>query len=136
VPAPSLEPAVADTLRSYAFPGNVRELESIAQHVALRMGSERQVRLAHLPFARMQPDDAPGDSEKSIELMVREGMKMREIESEVARQATLAALRIRSHRQPEESRTDLVNEVARSLGVSSRTIYNKLNGTEKPLQSC
>lgn len=130
--AVTLEPAVVDALQDYRFPGNVRELETIAQYAAVRMGTEDHVRLAHLPLARMHAPAAPASELMPVELMVRNGMKMREIESEVTRQATTAALRMWAARQPHASRTDVVNEVARSLGVSPRTIYNKLNGADNP----
>ena len=121
-----------DYLRSYGFPGNVRELSSIAQQTVARMGDDARVRLAHLPFDRMLSADSAPSNDESIEEMVEHGMQMRDIETEVTRQATLAAIKLWRTRKPDMSKTQVVKEVARSLGVSPRTIYNKLNGIIRP----
>jgi predicted DNA binding protein len=95
------------------------------------MGDERSVRLAHLPVERMLASQSDNSSETSVESMVRQGMQLRDIESEVSRQAARAALMLWTERQPDTPRTQVVKQVARSLGVSARTIYNKLNGVER-----
>ncbi len=128
-PKTDVEPAVFDFLQAQSFPGNVRELEAIAQQAAVRMGDERQVRLAHLPFDRMQVDEDSPD--KTVEAMVQQGMQMSDIEAEIARQTTRAALRLWTEREPDKPRTEVVKQVARSLGVSPRTVYNKLNGAKR-----
>ena len=95
------------------------------------MGDERCVRLAHLPFDRMRVGKNGDSSDKTVEYMVQHGMRMRDIEAEISRQAAHAALHIWAAKHPNNPRTVVVKQAAHSLGVSPRTIYNKLNGADQ-----
>ncbi len=59
-PAPSIEQAVVDRLNVHSFPGNVRELQNIAEALAIRSRGAGQVTLDHLEdiFRSMQVDSS------------------------------------------------------------------------------
>ena len=126
-----LTPEVCDLLTAYDYPGNVRELESIAKLTAARLGDETRLRLGHLPLDRLTPQQPTPTNSHDIETMVESGMCMRDIESEVSLRATSAAINYCKQKRPDYSRTELVEQAAKALGVSPRTVYNKLNSLEK-----
>ena len=59
---PEIEPAVLERLSTWSFPGNVRELQNIAEALAIRSRSERRVTQAHLTevFRSMNIDPGRG----------------------------------------------------------------------------
>ncbi|MBT8099136.1 MAG: sigma 54-interacting transcriptional regulator [Gammaproteobacteria bacterium] len=123
---------VIEYLQDYHYPGNVRELASIAAQMRSRAGPERHIRFAHIPFNRLASDSSGStDAASSVKQMVLNGSRMRDIENEFTRQAAQIAIRIWRKKMPDLQRTEVVKLVAESLGVSPRTIYNKLNGEDR-----
>ena len=104
----SLSPKAARLLSEYNYPGNVRQLANIIEH-AMILTQGREITADCLPAELWR------NREKEEEATsVYAGKTLREIEKEAIREA------LQAHGQ----RRDLT---ARSLGISVRTLHNKIN---------
>ncbi len=104
-PAPELGPEVLQALREHSWPGNVRELRNVVER-ALILGDGRAIRTADLPPEILRRSGGE-------EIRVQLGRPLDEVE----RDYLLATLR-----RFGGNRT----RTAEALGVSPKTLYNKL----------
>lgn len=111
-----VSPAVLETFRKYRWPGNVRELENVLGRAMMNMRyQDDEVTLAHLPplvpsdTGPLPPGQRPVPAQGVVSLKdALEAAERRAIEEALA--------------QANGNKT----KAARSLGVSIRTLYNKL----------
>jgi DNA-binding NtrC family response regulator len=101
-----LTPECTGLLQAYPWPGNVRELRNVMQRAVLLCGGET-ITPDHLPARLRQPGVEPAT------VSFRVGMSLDEVEREMIVQTLRATS---NNRQ----------EAARLLGISRRTLYNKL----------
>jgi len=112
-PAPELSPESGAFLERYPWPGNARELEN-CMHRAFLMAVDESIRPEHLCLdALVMPpaDDEPGAD------AVQAGISIRDMERALI-EKTLVHV--------QGNRT----EAAQLLGISIRTLRNKLHGYE------
>ncbi len=102
-PVPEFTPAARQKLRSYSWPGNIRELENVMERAAIL--ADDSVEAEHLVLVEARPSAGVFASS--------EGLNMREIE----RQAIEEALRKHSGNR---------THAARELGISLRTLQYRL----------
>jgi two-component system, NtrC family, response regulator HydG len=96
-------------LQNYNWPGNVRELRNVVERAALLSGDV--IEDPGLPEGALEPAAAPGNGSS---LVVRVGSPLAEVE----RTMILATLRqVRGDKR----------EAARRLGISLKTLYNRLS---------
>jgi transcriptional regulator with PAS, ATPase and Fis domain len=103
---------------AYDWPGNVRELENILGRAVINMKrGETAVRLEHLPALGRREDQpaAPGLQEGWA--VIPEGRSLGQLRDQWEKQILLAALAGSSGNR---------TAAARKLGISLRTLYNKL----------
>ncbi|MCL4501798.1 MAG: sigma-54 dependent transcriptional regulator [Deltaproteobacteria bacterium] len=118
-PIKGLEPAVLDAFQRYQWPGNVRELENAVERAVI-MCPREYLRLQDLPLTlrSLETEEAPG------EIAIKAGLSMREMEKQLI-------LKTLEETQGNKSKA------ARQLGISRRTLFNKLseygigNGSEE-----
>jgi len=116
-PVPALTPAQQAQLEGYAWPGNIRELENVAQRIVL-LGPDRALALlTRAPGASgsgslpaLSPSDPSDDTSSDVR-------PLKEVVKDASRSAILAALQATSG-----SRT----QAAKLLGVSRKTLFNKI----------
>jgi DNA-binding NtrC family response regulator len=99
--------AAMDVLQGYAWPGNIRELRNTVERAVILCDGDLITR-------DQLPADMTGSREETQILRVPLGLPMREVE----REYILASLARMNHNK---SRT------AQVLGISEKTLYNKLN---------
>jgi len=107
-PAPRLSPACLQHLLAYSWPGNVRELEN-CMHRAFLMCKDGQIQTEHLGLELSTPQTAV---EKTS---IQAGMSIRDMELALIQQTI---------KHVKGNRT----EAAKLLGISIRTLRNKLQG--------
>ena len=113
-PVPALEPAQLDWLMTLDWPGNVRQLESLARRVVL-LGPAPALEELRRRAPSTAPSPAPATSAPSAtDVAVR---PLEEVVREATREAILAALAATGG-----SRT----RAAELLGVSRKTLFNKM----------
>jgi len=93
-----------ETLQNYDWPGNVRELANVIEHATILCDS-LPIRVEHLPSSLTAP--------RALSV-VGGGITLREIELQAIRQA------IQRHAGSKP-------KAAEALGISLKTLYNKLN---------
>ncbi len=109
----SISRGALDRLLNYPFPGNVRELENVVERAVVLARGELLTE-QDLPDAVMkQPASAPTSLEFTI------GTPLGEIETRVIRETL-------RHTKGDKSLA------AQLLGISTRTIYRKLDGIDEP----
>ncbi|MCL4500742.1 MAG: sigma-54 dependent transcriptional regulator [Deltaproteobacteria bacterium] len=103
-----LEPAVLDAFQRYQWPGNVRELENAVERAVI-MCPREYLRLQDLPLTlhSLETEGATG------EMAIKAGLSMREMEKQLI-------LKTLEETQGNKSKA------ARQLGISRRTLLNKL----------
>ena len=112
-PRLSISRGALDRLLNYPFPGNVRELENVVERAVVLARGELLTE-QDLPDAVMkQPVSAPTSLEFTI------GTPLGEIETRVIRETL-------RHTKGDKSLA------AQLLGISTRTIYRKLDGIDEP----
>ncbi len=106
--------AALDVLREHSWPGNVRELKN-AVHRAFIL-ADQDIEPAHIPLSRAQPaNGSPVEAPSAGGLLqLRVGCPLAEAE----RRIILATL----HEQGGNK-----ERTAKALGISLKTLYNKLN---------
>jgi two-component system response regulator AtoC len=126
-PTPNLGPDVVEKLCSYAYPGNIRELENILER-ALIYGDGRNIGLEDLGFPDPQAvekreNPAPGASPESPAtpgMLAQESAPLGSLEA-IEREAIQEALaRCQGNR----------TKAAKELGISRKTILNKIRTYE------
>jgi len=111
---PSIAPACLKRMQAYDWPGNARELEN-CMHRSFLMCANKQIQIEHLDLENM-----PGNiRETSVQHadntdMIKAGMSIRDMERALIRQTVT---HVRGNR----------SEAAKLLGISIRTLRNKLN---------
>ncbi|HEX6510524.1 MAG TPA: sigma-54 dependent transcriptional regulator, partial [Chloroflexota bacterium] len=117
--SPRISEGALERLMSYNWPGNVRELENTL-HRAIILARESVITPLHIVFT-----GAPGKSDGDMDGQVRDklaaGMKLKDIVSEVERQAIEAALE-----QADGNRS----QAAKRLGIYRRLLYAKIKEYE------
>ena len=112
-PAPQLSATAAEQMQRNAWPGNARELEN-CMHRAFLMAAGGMIQVEHLCLdTALQP---PGEQEQGFEA-VQAGVSIRDMER---------ALIEKTLEHVQGNRT----EAAQLLGISIRTLRNKLHGYE------
>jgi len=104
-----LDDLAAEALQSYDWPGNARELENVLEHAAT-IGDGRIIRRKDLQMNELRLQGIAAEGPGRLELA---GMSMAEIE----RLAVIDTLRACGGNKA---------KTARQLGVSEKTIYNKI----------
>jgi transcriptional regulator with PAS, ATPase and Fis domain len=113
-----VEPDVIDYLQQYSWPGNVRELQNMVER-AVSLAENGIITLQHLP-AELFEEPAANVSTPSI-LQTVQTLDCREQRQKLAKDAErhriLSLLNVHAGN---------VSKVARELGVSRKTLYNKM----------
>ncbi|MEZ6183465.1 MAG: sigma-54 dependent transcriptional regulator [Planctomycetota bacterium] len=107
---PELSPVQRETLLRYPWPGNIRELENVAQRIVL-LGPERA-----LALLQRSPNATPSQI-AFLEDSSSDVRPLKDVVQDASRSAILAALQATSG-----SRT----QAAKLLGVSRKTLFNKM----------
>lgn len=102
-----------ELLQQYAWPGNVRELANVVEHATI-LCEEFPIKPAHLPKVLTQP--------RTLSIVGGAGMSLREMEHVAIQQAM-------QRHDGNKSR------VAEELGISLKTLYNKLNQADTQKKS-
>jgi PAS domain S-box-containing protein len=111
-------PEVMDAFKQYRWPGNVRELENVLGRAMMNMRYQDDVvRVEHLP--PMVAGDFPSQRDNGERLQVGPGdsAPLRDALDSAERRAILEALEKAGRNK---------TRAARTLGISIRTLYNKL----------
>jgi DNA-binding NtrC family response regulator len=116
VPAPVLSDGALAVLRSYRFPGNIRELRNVIERAVLLCEGE-ELLVEHLP-AKLRSDPLPREVEE-IDPRARLVVELEQLE----RQRVIDALARCAGNQ---------TQAAELLGISRRTLVTKLAQYELP----
>ncbi len=109
-----------DAMRQHAWPGNVRELANVVEH-ALILRDDGPIELAHLP--RRFLDDRAASSDVSTGVLhISPGLCS-------PGPCTLRELEMRAIHDALDRHQGNKPKAAKDLGVSLKTLYNKLNQT-------
>jgi two-component system response regulator PilR (NtrC family) len=134
LPAPTLSRSALDALKSYSFPGNVRELENILER-AFTLCEDEQIELSDLKLHEIQ--SSPTDSDVDHKARMLDSSKVASYDSEsssvsletylsdIEKKAILTAL--------EETRWNRT-AAAKKLGISFRALRYRLQklGLDQP----
>ncbi len=112
-PAPAISEAAVARLMQYPWPGNARELEN-CMHRAYLMAIEGEIAPEHLALEEMSLQGSQPDKEEPI---VQAGVSIRDMERALIEKTLIHV---------QGNRT----EAAKLLGISIRTLRNKLNAYE------
>ena len=113
---PALSKEVAQLLENYKWPGNVRELENVIERAVLLAGGER-ILPEHL-YLEKEGERNRRPAEASLESVASEDTTLKEMEKRLI---------FKTLEKAEGNRT----RASEVLGISVRTIRNKLNGYRK-----
>jgi len=105
-PRPVLPPETIDLLLRYAWPGNVRELRNVVEQACLQAADGRLT-------PALLPRPVAGSSEEADFVRVPVGSRMKDVER------TMIARTLDAHHWNKQA-------TARILGISRRSLYNKL----------
>jgi transcriptional regulator with PAS, ATPase and Fis domain len=105
-----------EVFRQYRWPGNVRELENVLGRAIMNMRyQDDEVRIEHLPLMAAAEASAPRGSSRPGDLP--DGISLRASTGDAERRTIEQALEQAGHNK---------TKAARMLGISIRTLYNKL----------
>ncbi len=136
-------PAALEILTDYDWPGNVRQLANVVEH-AIILSDGLPIGVEHLP-TNLRPLERPASSMESaatqgrvmeqkparpIVRKIETGIKMTEIPAEVSETATLRDLEILAIYAALERNDGNKAKAAKELGISLKTLYNKLNQSD------
>ncbi len=130
--AVTLDTEVEDILIEASFPGNVRQLEMVARITAASMIDPRLVRVPDLPrglIAGKKLDAKSAVPKGVISNLVAKNLPLDEIISACGKHAVQMKIEQLGRNHPTESKTRIIRRAARRLGISERTVYNRLNGS-------
>ncbi|MEY4753364.1 MAG: hypothetical protein RJA44_1039 [Pseudomonadota bacterium] len=120
---PGLQPELAQALRRYRWPGNLRQLaNALRTACALLADGETQIDWCHLP------DDLADDLSQSAAAPAAAAMAADE-----DRDVNLDQLSAEAIRRAVERSQGNMSEAARRLGISRNTLYRRLRGPESRL---
>jgi transcriptional regulator with PAS, ATPase and Fis domain len=112
-----VEPEVIDCLKQYSWPGNIRELQNVVERAA-SLAENGKITLWHLPAEIYTPSSnkpSPSLLETVQALDCRE--QRQQLAKDAERHRILSLLNMHAGN---------VSQVARELGVSRKTLYNKM----------
>ncbi|WP_306438790.1 helix-turn-helix domain-containing protein [Lucifera butyrica] len=113
----STEPEVMEWLKKYNWPGNVRELQNVVERAA-SLAENDTITLRHLPVDFYAPSfysASPPAAPAADLLNCREQRRM--LAQDAEKHKILSLLNLHAGN---------VSQVARELGVSRKTLYNKM----------
>jgi PAS domain S-box-containing protein len=113
-----VEPEVFDSLKRYGWPGNVRELQNVVERAA-SLAEKGIISLRHLPVELCAPSANFQLVSVSQPVQV---LECREERRKIARNAEKQKILMLLDRHAGN-----VSQVARELGVSRKTLYNKMH---------
>src|SRR5262249_5763026 len=119
-----LTPEAIDVLLEHDWPGNVREMANVMEHAFIIAGGER-IAAEHLPHhIRVRPASPPTLSlaPATVSMATPSGRTLREIEME----HVLRVVQKHNGNKP---------AAAAELGISLKTLYNKLNQQQEERKS-
>jgi len=119
-PRPTLSKEVVQALGNYKWPGNVRELENVIERAVLLAGGER-ILPEHL-YMENEGERSRRPAEASLESASSEGATLKEMEKRLI---------VKTLEKAEGNKT----KASEILGISVRTIRNKLNEYKKDAQA-
>lgn len=112
-----VEPEVFDCLKRYSWPGNVRELQNVVERAA-SLAENGIIGLRHLPAEICAPPVRPQPTLMQQAMPVLENREQRQqLAKNAEKQKILMLL---------DRHAGNVSQVARELGVSRKTLYNKM----------
>ena len=130
---PGVSPGAWAALSQHAFPGNVRELSHAVQHAVVMSGGD-EIDLQHLPLSLLPPDSinepspVPLGEVQELTRVQPLGAAVRAFE----REYLVRVLREASGRKPNGTGSAAGHtkkaELARALGISRKTLWEKLKG--------
>jgi len=117
-------PAVLEALERYPWPGNVRELRNVVERAVILAADGGEIGLEELPPHFLPPSPTPLGT-AAVEPTSADG-----VAGTPTLEATLRDLILRTLAVTGNNKT----QAAKLLGISTRTIYNKLRAWSLPLQ--
>lgn len=119
----TVEPEVFDCLKQYRWPGNVRELQNVVERAASLASESGIIGLRHLPAEICTPSAnlQPTTIQLSTMQPPMPTLENREQRQQVAKSAEKQKILMLLDRYAGN-----VSRVARELGVSRKTLYNKM----------
>ena len=103
---PDLSADALDYLKSYDFPGNIRELQNLIERACILAGPEGIIGRQHFPLEKARPTGDPSD-------LLALGLSLEQIESRLIREALERA---------QGNKT----KAASLLGISRRALYSRM----------
>ena len=114
-------PETAEALRQHNWPGNVRELANVVEH-ALILCDEGPVRPEHLP-QRFLPSAASGDTFPTAKGRLPAAPTL----AKTPATYSLRELELQAIQEAVDRRAGNKSKAADDLGISLKTLYNKLS---------
>ena len=113
-----LTPEAAAVLQTYDWPGNARELRNVIERALLASRNEQDIKVEHLGLPQTVTDRAVASNPKS------------RVELRFTNEPTLDEVRNAYLRIVAERRKGNRSDIARTLGISERSVYRILKEIE------
>ncbi len=110
-----LSPDAIDYLKSYDFPGNIRELQNLIERACILAGAEGKIERQHFPLEKTRPTGDLGD-------LLGLGLSLEQIENRLIRVALERA-------QGNKTKAAVL------LGISRRALYSRMESHGIPIGS-
>jgi len=110
-----LSPDAIDYLKSYDFPGNIRELQNLIERACILAGPQGKIQRQHFPLEKSRPTGDLGD-------LLGLGLSLEQIENRLIRVALERA---------QGNKT----KAAALLGISRRALYSRMESHGIPIGS-
>jgi transcriptional regulator with PAS, ATPase and Fis domain len=108
-----LSPDALEYLKSYDFPGNIRELQNLIERACILAGPSGKIGRQHFPLERPRPTGDPSD-------LLALGLSLEQIENRLIREALDRA---------QGNKT----KAAGLLGISRRALYSRMESHGIPI---